>query len=470
MIPLIILAISFVTHFIFLGQPASVVFDEVFYGNFMSAYWQGLYFFDQHPPFFKLLMAGIGYLTGASHYIADWSHIGNAVPDQIIILRLVPIIFGTFFPLVIYAICRRLDFSKIASTTVAILLCLENSLVAQSRFILPDIVLLFFGFLSILLYLEYTRRPDARAGTWFLFVSILSATATLSIKWTGLAFLLVIFAMELYRLRSAFKLNIKKLVLFVGSYLSIALLIYTTLFAIHFTLLYHSGPGDVFMTSQFQKNLIDNKHFSDSSIKARGFFGKFLELNDTMFTVNHTMIATHPYSSKWYTWPFMVRGVFYWQSTSTQKTVLAPKSAMTDQLSIEPTSESPSYIYLIGNPFIYWLSVLSIIFLSLYTSLKRRLNKISFFLLIGFVANLLPFAFIGRLMFLYHYEAALIFSIIAVGYLLDLLFMQSKQKRIATVAILSVAVLAFIYWSPITYGIPLTDQALASRMWLSSWR
>jgi len=95
-------------------------------------------------------------------------------------------------------------------------------------------------------------------------------------------------------------------------------------------------------------------------------------------------------------------------------------------------------------------------------------SKVIIFITIGYLANLLPFMLIGRVMFLYHYETALIFSIIAIGFVLDA--MQPKKKIVATIIVLAIALSAFIYWSPLTYGTPLTDTQMKSRMWFSSWR
>ena len=71
-------------------------------------------------------------------------------------------------------------------------------------------------------------------------------------------------------------------------------------------------------------------------------------------------------------------------------------------------------------------------------------------------------------MFLYHYETALVFSIIAISFLTD--YFDERKRNIITGIILLVALIAFIYWSPLTYGTPLSDQQLASLMWLRTWR
>lgn len=459
MIPILILAMSAIVHFIQFGKPASVVFDEVFYGNFASSYWQGSYFFDLHPPFVKLLFAFVGKIFHLDQFIVDWSSIGNSIPLSIVGLRVLPIVAGLILPLIIYAICRHLNFSKLASSVASILIVLENSLIVQSRFILPDIIMLVFGFTAILLYFEYNKRFLSPYRSWFFILSTIFAGIALSIKWTGLTFLFLIVLMEiisLYHDSTKFILIIKKTSVFVFKYLLISLIIYLSLFAIHFAVLPNSGKGDPFMSQKFQKTLIGNINSNDDTLPSISFWEKFTELNRVMFTSNSHMTAGHPYSSKWYTWPFMQRSIFYWQSDASN------------------SLDQKSYIYLLGNPFVYWLGTLSVFTLILISILKlitkKTLSnsKIILFLIIGYLINLLPFALIGRVMFLYHYETALVFSIISIAFIVD--YIRPTKKLALSFLIIFIAFSAFIYWSPLTYGIPISNEKLESLMWFPSWR
>ena len=58
--PLILTILSLFTHLLFFGQPYAVVFDEVYNGSFISAYYSGEYYFDIHPPLAKILMKFAG--------------------------------------------------------------------------------------------------------------------------------------------------------------------------------------------------------------------------------------------------------------------------------------------------------------------------------------------------------------------------------------------------------------------------
>ncbi len=462
MIPIIIFAISGLVHVYHFGWPQSVVFDEVFYGNFASQYWQGLYFFDLHPPLVKLLFAFVGKLFGLDQYNVDWTSIGNSIPIEMVNLRLIPMVAGIILPLIIYAICRRFEMSKASSFVVAMMITLESSLIVQSRFILPDIILHTFGFASILTYLEYTRRIGTGKTTWFFGLSTIFASCALSIKWTGLTYLFMIIVLEMARQYidyESFKIFFKKNLIFISKYLAISVMVYLMLFAMHFSILTHSGTGDAFMSPEFQSTLEDN-HVPTAIATPMTFLDKVFELNKVMYTSSAGLTATHSNASKWYTWPIMLRSIFYWQGSS------------------QSDGTTDSYIYLLGNPFVYWLSTLAIfitIILGIIKLLFRKIvptNPDTFiiitFLIIGFLVNWLPFSFIGRVMFLYHYEAALIISIIAVGFLLDSLQPSYKKALIAIILVLTTA--SFVYWAPLTYGLPISQDKLKQLIWIPSWR
>ena len=256
--------------------------------------------------------------------------------------------------------------------------------------------------------------------------------------------------------------------------LVVGLTVYMVTFAVHFTLLPKSGQGNAFMSAAFQKTLIDSTYRNDPTISTPGFLVKFFELNEQMYSVNAHMNAAHQYSSKWYTWPFMARPIFYWQGSASST------AAMVEGTATAPIADRDvnSYIYLFGNPFIYWLGALvmtglivnGLWLLSIGSLVKDRkiVHRAPVFIAVGFLVNFLPFIFIGRVMFLYHYQAALVFSILAIAYILDQL--KGRRKYILIGAAILLALTAFIFWSPISYGTPLSQEQLQSRMWFPNWR
>lgn len=62
----LLLAVAIATRIYRLAEPNHIVFDELHYGKYVSLYMKRTFFFDQHPPLGKQLIAGIAYLAGYS--------------------------------------------------------------------------------------------------------------------------------------------------------------------------------------------------------------------------------------------------------------------------------------------------------------------------------------------------------------------------------------------------------------------
>ena len=69
-------------------------------------------------------------------------------------------------------------------------------------------------------------------------------------------------------------------------------------------------------------------------------------------------------------------------------------------------------------------------------------------------------------MFLYHYLTGLIFAILILVYLIEK--QEHARKIFIGLAVASVA--AFIYFAPLSYGLPLSPESYNTRVWLQSWR
>ncbi|OGF64866.1 hypothetical protein A2661_03090 [Candidatus Giovannonibacteria bacterium RIFCSPHIGHO2_01_FULL_45_24] len=468
----LLLGLSILTHFAFFGHPNQTVFDEVHFGKFISGYFTGQYFFDIHPPLGKLLLSGVGYITGFQPGFS-FANIGETFSNQQYLwLRLLPALAGTLLPLVIFLLALELGFSTRASFLAGIFIIFENALNAQSRFILLDSFLLLFGFSALLFYLKFRHQIQGcpvnsvnRAALYLILTGSMAGLAA-SVKWTGLAFLGMILVFELVRLVKNLKVEpwsdkgstLRFLIKDFFGLILIPLAIYTSIFALHFYLLPKSGPGDAFMSSAFQKTLAGNMHQNNPEIKPLRFVEKFKELNKQMYQSNQRITNKHPYGSQWYSWPFLKRTVFYWEKN------------------LGATQEK---VYLLGNPFIWWAGSIAIVYLIL-NSLKNLLHRkwpnfTESFLLIGFFISLLPFIGIKRVMFLYHYFPSLIFALLTLAYLTDktnpVKLQAGHETRKGLFAfLLFISVAGFLYFSPFTYGLPLSPAVQNYLFWFSSWR
>ncbi|MBI2669959.1 MAG: phospholipid carrier-dependent glycosyltransferase [Candidatus Yanofskybacteria bacterium] len=460
---IIIIVASLATHFLFFGQPRETVFDEVHFGKFISGYFTHEYFFDIHPPLGKLIISGMGYAADFEPGF-NFAEIGQKFPDNAYMwLRLLPTIAGTLLPIVIYFLILELGMSRLAAFAGGMLVILENALLVQSRIILLDSFLLLFGFLAFLFYLLHRHIARHRMScNWvYLLLSGIFGALAVSVKWTGatfLAIIVILYFIDLLKSQQKLKVMVRDL----GFLVILPLIIYFSVFALHFSLLSKSGPGDAFMSPEFRKTLVGSADSANADLRPLNVFQKFNELNLQMYKSNATLTAGHPYSSKWYTWPFMIRPIYYWNDSA---------------------SEQQSRIYFLGNPVIWWISTAAIFYLLLNAAysifrlailkvLKKfhdfsnyKIKTLSVLLVGVYLFNLLPFISIKRAMFLYHYMVGLIFAIITLVYLID----QTKNKKRIFMILLAASFAAFIFFAPLSYGLPLTERAYNFRVWLPTW-
>lgn len=442
---------AFATRIWALFNPVAVVFDEVYFKAFAGHYLDGRYFFDIHPPLGKLLLAGFAAVTGQS---------ANALLDTAAVsLRLLPVAAGIMLVPLVWGILRRLGASRPFAFLGGLLILADNAILVESRFILMDSMLLLAGLGALYLYLVARASSNHHRWLW-LSLAALSAGAALSIKWTGLSALAIIGlawigdqigrrASWLRRLGELALLGLLPALIYLGS------------FWIHFQLLPKSGDGDAFMTPAFQATLRGGAYYDPQA--RLSFWDKFVQLNTEMYQANQTLTATHPYSSRWYSWPLEIRPVYYWQGPTL------------------PDSRQGN-IYLLGNPIIWWGVWLAILLgLSYAWLVRRRLRTLTIAGLslaaLAYAINLIPFMAVPRVMFLYHYFFSFVFSLIFAILLWNDLTTDAKSHQLATPghrrlygAVVAAIVLGFLYFAPLSYGTPLSPQGLQAHIWLPSWR
>jgi dolichyl-phosphate-mannose-protein mannosyltransferase len=430
-------------------HPRAIVFDEVYFRETALRYLDGSYFFDLHPPLGKLLLAGWAKLVGVTATAQS--------TDPAVALRVLPALAGTALVAVFYQLLRELAASRRVATFGTALLLLDNAILVESRLTLIDSMLLLFGISAITCYLA-SRRRTGRARWILLIVSAALAGMAVSTKLTGLSAIGVIglvWLVQTLRNRVSWRLALPQ----AGVLLLIPAFVYVSVFAIHFQLLPHSGPGDAFMSQRFQSTLVGNPNYNPAA--SMSFTDRFIELNKAMHSYELSLNNSHhPYSSSWLSWPFLKRPVYYWTS-------------------------GKEYIYLQGNPIIWWGLLLGLVVVAAgwmrRPELFARHRWVMALLGVAWAANFLPFAGIVRPMFLYHYFFAFMFCIAAVsiglgalaGWMTDdekVWKFPSRGSAALYWGILAVALAGFLFFTPISYGLPLSDGGLSARIWLNSWR
>lgn len=242
--------------------------------QFASYYLQRTYFFDVHPPFGKLLFAFVGWLVGYDghfHFenIGD-SYVANKVP--FVAFRSLPALLGALTVSVTYMIMWESGYSLPACVVAAGLVLLDNAHIGQTRLILLDATLVLAMACSLLAYIKFYKQrhaPFSKKWWKWLILTGFALSCDMSTKYVGLFAFVTIgsaVAIDLWDL-----LNVKRpggaleLVEFGKHFAARAFglifmpfIFYLFWFQVHFAVLNRSGPGDDFMSPEFQETLSDN--------------------------------------------------------------------------------------------------------------------------------------------------------------------------------------------------------------------
>lgn len=219
-------------------------------------------------------------------------------------------------------------------------------------------------------------------------------------------------------------------------------------------------------TNQFL--LEENETPETISYPKLNFWGKFLETNKKMWSINNGFTESHVYQSDPTTWPLLTRGISYWAKDHRQ-------------------------VYLLGNAVTWWLSSSTLAIFSgmvLIQIFKYQLGvpinmdkdeinsyvQITEFIL-GWVLHYIPFFLMGRQLFLHHYLPAYYFLIMAFTQLLNLFvvkfFRIGKNKIIIGVSLLIVVLGAsyqfFETHKNFAYGTPQLRSTCVKNKWVSDW-
>lgn len=444
---LALLVIGALTHLIGLSHPRQVVFDEVHWGKFVSAYCcTGERVFDVHPPAGKLLLT-IGAVLGGYDGSQSFESIGLPYEQAPVFwLRLVPALSGIAIPVLFFLFLRALGGSLAIAWMGGFLLALDNAFILETRTMLFDGILVASS-LGSLVCLLWSERATTPVREWACILAC-GALAGLAVgtKFTGLAVPALIaawLARAWWTKRRAAR----------GRGLAIGVTgvaVYLAGWMIHFALLTQPGPADAFHPTT----------------------GRFIEdlrvVHRTMVAANAGMTATHPDASHPITWPIMKVQPFFWSSSD------------------------GAVQYMIGNPVVWWGSTILLVSILVISGL-RRLRRVghagpgtsalerlstparpSWWLLLAYVVAYVPFFGVSRVLFLYHYLTPLVFALAFV-----LMWLESagwtrpdgvRRQRASYYGVIAAAVAGFVLMSPLTYGF----TAGAYSEWLvaviRSWR
>ncbi len=406
-----------------LDIPKDYYFDEIYYaftaqemakGNREA--WEswnespeGLAYEWTHPPLGKELIAAGILIFGDNTF--GW--------------RIIQALFGALGTIFIYLLAKNLFRIKSIGLIAAFLYLFESFIFVLSRIAMVDIFLLNFILLATLFLVNYA---NSRKGYYLALCGLFSGAA-MSIKWSGVyvaefltlnAFILIYY-FEIY---SKKELNISSMSVFLKSIVPKMILFFIII------------PLAVYMFSYIPFFVYGNS------------FDNFLLLQGNMFGYHQGVTGTHPYQSNWWQWPLMLKPVFVY---------------------LGDFGEKHRYIYMIGNPLIWWSGVVFLL-LAIVRSVKNELISLGFAVLCVF-AYWLPWVLSPRKMsFMYHYMPSFIFIIVISAYFLDLIWKKYEYGKYLVGGYLLLVLGLFIFYYPILVATPLFEDELWRFFWISGWR
>ena len=406
----------------------SSYFDEIYHARTALEHLRGMWPYEiSHPPLGKLII-GVGIsLFGMTPF--GWRFSG--------------VLFGVAMLPLVYAFSRKLFGRGSVPVCCTILLAADFMHFVQTRIATIDTYGVFFT-LAMYYFMYRWLFPESRDGLSpapaegerrDLALSGLCFGLGAACKWTCLyagAGLGVIWALHwVFRfadegrgVRKRFWKNVLFcLVFFV---LVPGLIYYLSYYP------YGVGKGldgdlGMYFTRDYAKIVLDNQSY--------------------MFRYHSNVNATHPYSSRWYQWMLDIRPILYY---------------------LDYNGGMRTSFGAFVNPVLCWAG-LAALFVTGFCAFARRDRK-ALFLLLGYLAQLVPWIFISRVTFEYHYFPCSVFLVLALGYVFSLLRRNIAGWRVPVWGLTALGVVLFIFFYPALWGAELNTQT-ASRLyrWLGTW-
>ncbi|MEB2285664.1 MAG: hypothetical protein B6D46_08900 [Polyangiaceae bacterium UTPRO1] len=344
-------------------DPNELVFDEVYFVEQGKNYLRGKEFMDPHPPFAKLAIGASVALFGGE---SSGYRIFNAV-------------CGTALVGIAYLTGRKLLGDGLAAFATAAAVAGDGLFIVDSRIAVIDIWYVTFGAIAYLLLFQYLRTPpaDRRPGILvFLGIALgLNLASKLFIPaftWMTVVFFLAVISVHAERLHRSphpWARGLAPAALVTCA----AAATYLAVYLPNYWLGWWHSIWDI------------PKYFKD-------VIGYEAAVAD----------ATHPYSSKWYTWPFLLRPVWY---------------------HFKDVPNDPAHVVGVwggGNPILWWGGFAAIL-VALARGIRER-HFASIFLCTAFILHYIVWSWIGRTLFQYHYLPSLYASLLALGMVLGMLW------------------------------------------------
>lgn len=409
-------------------------FDEIYHARTAYEMINHLYCYENtHPPLGKIFIA-IGILMFGMNPFG-WRFMGT--------------LFGVLMLPVFYIFSKKLLRKTWLSTLTTILFAFDFMHFAQTRIATIDVFVTLFIILAYFFMYWYTRKSfyDTSLKDTFIPLGLCGVAMGFSwaCKWTGIyasAGLCIIFFLTMaQRFREYIyaskhpKGNTEGI-----SHRYIIENFYPKFFrTIGFCCIFFIVVPAVIYTLSYIP-------MSDGT--ENGLIQRMLDNQKTMFNYHSSLKSTHPYSSMWYEWPTMKRPIWYYSGTIS-----------------ENLKEGISSF---GNPLVWWVGIPAFIMVLYMAFAEKKRN--GRFLVLAYLSQYLPWIFIGRVVFIYHYFPSVPFVALMIGYCMkEIVGWKPKLKPVMFVYV-GLAVLLFVMFYPVLTGVAVDPAYVKTWLkWFDSW-
>lgn len=421
-------------------------FDEIYHARTAYEHLNGMAPYENtHPPLGKVfIMVGV-WLFGMNPF--GW--------------RIVGTLFGIAMLPLMYALAKRVTNSEKWAGLATFLFAVDGMHFVQTRIATIDVYGVFFIMAMCLCMLKYwqmnfyadglkkTLRPLGACGVLFGF--------GIASKWIGFyagAGLAVAFFTVLAKRYREYRRA--RMLLDEGKaggqqalceHITAAFLPYTfktLLFCIGFFLLI---PAAIYLLSYLPYLLCAEKPYTLSGV---------WDVQTYMFDYHSNLTATHPFQSPWYQWPLIIRPIYYYAGSGLPEGMMRSIAAF-------------------GNPAVWWsgfAAVIACAALLISKAWKKEPQKKSalVYVLICLGGAFLPWVFITRATFIYHYFASVPFIILCTCLAGQWAVKRWPKAKWAFVGLAVLALALFVLFYPVWSGMMIDREwAMTWLRWMPSW-
>jgi len=464
-----ILIIALSTYAFNYYNPAAVFWDENYHIASAQKYIEGVMYMEPHPPLGKMFIALGEWIVNPNEtvniaHFVNTDYVKNFPKEYSFAgVRLMPVIFGmlsgVLFFLILYRISKRMPISFLFSG----LYLFANAFILQSRSAMLESTQMFFIFLAIFYFLILFDRKE-KSYKEYLILGLFIGLAV-AVKANGLIIILLYPFLYFYGFDkgAGILLHVKKFILYGLSVVAGILIVWVSVFYIHFALGSKMGVKNYKASTEYQQILKEHSQANPLNfvVMMRDNFAYMA--NYAKGVPRYDACKKGENGSLTATWPFGNKSINYRWSKKDGKV---------------------SYLYLQINPII-WFSVVFAMILATTLLLGRAVfglhvkDERLFYLIAVFSAMYFSYMLtmfnISRVMYLYHYFIALFFGTFVLFLLYNYIFKEELEKEsrvleIATYIFIAEIIYVYYFFAPLTYYNPLSTMEFMDRVWFDFWK